>query len=62
MLLSPTMLLSSPPTVPVNVGLFIGAFSAKLFVTSEAFEEYDKKERAPERIERVAASVEVEVE
>jgi hypothetical protein len=37
MLLSPTMLLSSPPTVPVNVGLFIGAFSAKLFVTSEAF-------------------------
>jgi len=37
MLLSPTMLLSSPPTVPVNVGLFIGAFSAKLFVTSAAF-------------------------
>jgi len=37
MLLSPTMLLSSPPTVPVNVGLFIGAFSAKLLVTSEVF-------------------------
>ena len=36
MLLSPTMLLSIPPTVPVKVGLFIGAFRAKSGTVGEA--------------------------
>ena len=42
-LLSPTMVLSRPPTVPVNVGLLIGAFSARLFETSEPFAFRDKE-------------------
>ena len=36
-LFNPTIVLSIPPTVPVNVGLLIFAFSAKLAVTSVAF-------------------------